>query len=56
MSARNTTAHTLSADLRNGEVPTDPAVLADFGFDECFSAPDRARLSMVYHLLMVDLE
>ncbi|KAK2054651.1 hypothetical protein LY76DRAFT_465442, partial [Colletotrichum caudatum] len=54
--ARNTTAHALSAALRNGEVPTDPRVLADFGFDRCFSGPDRAHLSMVYAAVMIDLE
>ncbi|KDN71498.1 hypothetical protein CSUB01_07591 [Colletotrichum sublineola] len=52
---RDTTAHDLSAALRNDEVPTDPRVLADFGFDRCFSGPDRAHLSMVYAALMIDL-
>ncbi|KAK2029216.1 hypothetical protein LX32DRAFT_682670 [Colletotrichum zoysiae] len=54
--AKDTTAHALSAALRSGEVPTDPSVLADFGFDRCFSGPDRAHLSMVYAALMIDLE
>ncbi|KAK1975451.1 hypothetical protein LZ30DRAFT_560595, partial [Colletotrichum cereale] len=54
--ARNTTAHALSAALRNGEVPTDPGVLADFGFDRCFCGPDRAHLSKVYAALMIELE
>ncbi|KAK1585411.1 uncharacterized protein LY79DRAFT_671017 [Colletotrichum navitas] len=53
--ARRTAAHALSAALRNDEVPTDPRVLAAFGFDRCFSGPDRAHLSMVYAALMVDL-
>ncbi|GKT52889.1 hypothetical protein ColTof4_13138 [Colletotrichum tofieldiae] len=56
MSGRNTTAHGLSAALRNDEIPTDPLVLADFGFNKCFSGIDRAHLSMVYSALMVDLE
>ncbi|KAK1995013.1 hypothetical protein LX36DRAFT_526670, partial [Colletotrichum falcatum] len=52
---RDTTAHALSAALRNDEIPTDPRVLADFGFDRCFSGPDRAHLSMVYAALMIEL-
>ncbi|GKT47725.1 uncharacterized protein ColSpa_07906 [Colletotrichum spaethianum] len=54
MAGRDTTAHGLSAALRNDEIPTDPRVLADFGFDKCFSGIDRAHLSMVYSVLMVD--
>ncbi|KZL64176.1 hypothetical protein CI238_00514 [Colletotrichum incanum] len=56
MVGRDTTAHGLSTALRNDEIPTDPRVLADFGFDKCFSGIDRAHLSMVYSVLMVDLE